>query len=245
MSSLKTTPEKSSHSGSSSSFSPRLSFPTELLVGKNSISISPNPKDGEEGYSTESKPERTPSTGEFEFLSGGLTSMIAADELFLEGKLLPFWKMQQSNHYKLNKISLKSENLEKEFEKTEQVDKDPSRSSWFLEDDPSPRPPTCTVLWKELLMSRKQRASSLSPSSSSSSSADGGKEMDENKKKVVAKRIKRVVERTRSVSRIRIRPVFTLAVCSPRKKNAFPLFYSIKGTLERLKKLRNFDGHLV
>ncbi|XP_073051297.1 uncharacterized protein [Primulina eburnea] len=233
MNSLKTTPEKSSHSGSSSSsnFSPRLSFSTELLDGKNSISISPNPKDGEEGCSTLSKPERTPSTGEFEFLSGGLTSMIAADELFLEGKLLPFWKMQQSNHYKLNKISLKSENLEKEFEKTEQVDKDPSRSSWFLEDDPSPRPPTCTVLWKELLMLRKQRASSLSPSSSSS--ADGGKEMEENKKKVVAKRIKRVVERTRSVSRIRIRPVFTLAVCSPRKNNAFPLFYSRKGTLER------------
>lgn len=229
---LKTTPEKSIHSSSSSNLRPRNSFSTELLVGKNSISLSPNPKDDNEheGYSTDSEPERTPGTGEFEFLSGGLTNMRAAEELFCEGKLLPFWQMQRSDHCILNKISLKTENLEKGFEKAEQVDKEASRISWFLDDDPSPRPPTCTVLWKELLRLRKQRASSLSPSSSSSSSssrssknetlsADGGKKTGGNKEKVVVKRIKRVAETTRAVSSIRIRPVFHLAVCTQRKNN--------------------------
>ncbi|XP_073046249.1 uncharacterized protein [Primulina eburnea] len=243
---LKTTPEKSVHSSSSSSSNscPRVSFSTELLVGKNYSSLYPDPKDEEEGYSNDSEPQRTPSNGEFEFLSGGLTNMRAADELFCEGKLLPFWQMQRSDHYKLNKISLNSENLEKGFAKAEQVDKEASRISWFLDDDPSPRPPTCTVLWKELLSLRKQRASPLSSSSSSSSSssrssknenpsADGGKEMGGNKEKVVVKRIKRVAERTRSVSSIRIRPVFNLAVCTQRKNNVSPLFNSRKVNLER------------
>lgn len=56
--------------------------------------------------------------------------------------------------------------------------------------------------------------------------------MGENKEKVVAKRVKRVVERARSVSSIRKRPVFTLAVCSQRKNNASPLFYSRKAPRE-------------
>ncbi|KAK3017911.1 hypothetical protein RJ639_002787 [Escallonia herrerae] len=94
--------------------------------------------------------------------------MLSADELFFEGKLLPFWQTHHSE--KLNKISLKTEQTE-ERAKVEEVNKEETRMSWFVDDDPSPRPPKCTVLWKELLRLKKQRASSLSPSSSSSSSS--------------------------------------------------------------------------
>ncbi|KZV27282.1 hypothetical protein F511_17678 [Dorcoceras hygrometricum] len=232
-------------SSSNSNFNPRLSFSTELRI--NSTSLSPNPRDDDEKEYITQPDQRTLSTEEFEFLSGGLTNMIAADELFSEGKLLPFWQMQRSDQYKhSNRMnSLKpEENLQKGFEKSKNVEKK-AAASWFLDDDPSPRPPTCTVIWKELLRLRKQRASSLSPSSSSSSSSSrssknetssadhGAKELGENKERLVVKKIQKVVERTRSVRCIRIRPVVTVAVGSQRKNNVSPLFYSRKGNLER------------
>lgn len=217
--------------------SPRISFSADFLNDENFISISLNSQP-EKVHEKEREKSRNP---DFEFLSSNTTSqkMLTADELFFEGKLLPFWQMHHSE--RLNKISLKTKDT-KEVEREEEVRKEESRVSWF-DDDPSPRPPKCTVLWKELLRLRKQRASSLSPSSSSSSSSsasslvdmsttDEGKEGSKNKDKHV-KRIKKGLERTRSAS-IRIRPMINVPICTQGKSSSLPpLFPLKKGRLER------------
>lgn len=230
--------------------SPRISFSAEFLDERNFISISPNSPAKKDHVSER---EKLRNAAEFEFLSSNLTgeNMHTADELFFEGKLLPFWQIHHSE--KLNKISLKTEQTEegtneKEANKnnnSKNNNNDEPRMSWFLDDDPSPRPPKCTVLWKELLRLKKQRASSLSPSSSTSSSSsasslgdisaseeskDGGK----NREKHV-KRIKKGLERTRSAS-LRIRPMVNVPICTQGKNNAAalpPLFSLKKGRLDR------------
>ncbi|KAK6929988.1 hypothetical protein RJ641_004082 [Dillenia turbinata] len=220
--------------------SPRISFSAEFLDEKNFISIIPHAPDEK---SSEIEQEKARNI-EFEFLSNnmaGHSTMLTADELFSEGKLLPFWQMQQCE--KLDKISLKTDGAE-EGQEEEEVNKKESRVNWFVDDDPSPRPPKCTVLWKELLRLKKQRASSLSPSSSSSSSsssrsslvvissADEGKDMTGNKEKHV-KRVRKGLERTRSASII-IRPVINVPICTPTKNTALPPLFSLKkGRLER------------
>lgn len=215
--------------------SPRISFSAEFLDDKNFISISPSPQ-AEKDKETERERARN---AEFEFLSSKMSSqtMLTADELFYEGRLLPFWQMQHSE--KLNKVSLKTKNAEEEGE----VIKEEPRV-WFVDDDPSPRPPKCTVLWKELLRLKKQRASSLSPSSSSSSTSSSsssladiatkeeGKRGSGNGEKHV-KRIKKGLERTRSAS-MRIRPMINVPICTQMKSSALPpLFPLKKGRLER------------
>ncbi|KAL2463942.1 hypothetical protein Fot_53598 [Forsythia ovata] len=114
--------------------SPRISFSADFLDENNFISICPNPQ-------ADKKEREKTFNAEFEFLSGNLTSqnMITADELFCEGKLLPFWQMHHSE--KLNKISLKTDNAEGETDGKETNNKEDTRISWFLDDDPSPRPP--------------------------------------------------------------------------------------------------------
>ena len=82
-------------------------------------------------------------------------NMVTADEVFFEGRVLPFWKAQQME--KLNMIDFKPKEEKKTSEEGTDV-------SWFVDDDPSPRPPKCTVLWKELLRLKKHHP----PSSSSS-----------------------------------------------------------------------------
>lgn len=226
---------------------PRISFSADFLDEKNFISISPNPH-AEKGQEKEKDKEKT-SKAEFEFLSSSLSNpgtMITADELFFEGKLLPFWQMQHAE--KLNKISLKSEQADEGKNEVELTKKEEPRISWFLDDDPSPRPPKCTVLWKELLRLKKQRASSLSlsPSSSTSSTSsssssrsltdmppiDEGKERAGNREKHV-KRIKKGLERTRSAS-MRVRPVINVPICTQGKNSALPPMFSIKkGRIER------------
>ncbi|XP_073128835.1 uncharacterized protein [Henckelia pumila] len=210
--------------------SPRISFSAEFLDENNFISICPNPRTTSEKEII--KPSRNV---EFEFLSGKSTNMIAADELFSEGKLLPFWQMHQPEN--LNNITLKStENADV----TGESDKNSKpRINWqFLDDDPSPRPPKCTVLWKELLRLKKQRASSTltsstSPSSSSSSETPSEKKEGIGNKEKVVKRIKKGLERTRSAN-IRIRPVINVPICNQPKNNTAlmpPLFSSRKGKL--------------
>lgn len=212
--------------------SPRISFSAEFLDENNFISICPNNCEKER----EGERERGARNAEFEFLSGNLTNMITADELFCEGKLLPFWQMQHVE--KLNKISLKTENAEEGPAESEQNNEE-RRISWFLDDDPSPRPPKCTVLWKELLRLKKQRASTLSPSSSSSSSSSGSSlaetpsadERKKNRDKVV-NRVKKGLERTRSAT-IRIRPMINVPICTPAKNTALPPLFSLRrGRLE-------------
>ncbi|KAG5223017.1 hypothetical protein OIU76_014025 [Salix suchowensis] len=214
--------------------SPRISFSADFLDDKNFISISPSPQ-AEKDKETEREKSRN---AEFEFLSSKMSSqaMLTADELFYEGRLLPFWQMQHSE--KLNKISLKSKKAEEE-----EVIKEEPRI-WFVDDDPSPRPPKCTVLWKELLRLKKQRASSLSPSSSSSSTSSSsssladivvtkeGKRGSGNGEKHV-KRIKKGLERTRSAS-MRIRPMINVPICTQVRSSGLPpLFPLKKGRLER------------
>ncbi|KAF9607597.1 hypothetical protein IFM89_037525 [Coptis chinensis] len=214
--------------------SPRISFSVDFLDDDNFLSLTPN----SETKKADAEKDKARNM-DFEFLSGNsatTNTMITADELFFEGRLLPFWQMQQSN--KLNKITLKAkEEVEKEAGKEE------NRVSWFLDEDPSPRPPKCTLLWKELLRLKKQRASTLSPSSSTSSSSSSmdssvhtgsvdagktGKESLWNREKHV-KRIKQGLERTRSAS-IRIRPVINVPSSIQGKTSVMPpLFHLRKG----------------
>ncbi|XVF28897.1 hypothetical protein REPUB_Repub15cG0072400 [Reevesia pubescens] len=229
--------------------SPRISFSVDFLDDSNFISINPHTQNEEKEAEKEKeiiKEKDKARFAEFEFLSSNVSShaMLTADELFFEGKLLPFWQMQHSE--KLNKISLKAKDGEQE-EEEEVINKEESRASWFVDDDPSPRPPKCTVLWKELLRLKKQRASSLSPSSSSSSTSSSsssladiataeevGKEGSGNRDKHV-KRIKKGLERTRSSS-IRIRPMINVPICTQVKSSALPPLFPLnlrKGRLER------------
>ncbi|XP_042048687.1 uncharacterized protein LOC121794549 [Salvia splendens] len=190
--------------------SARLSFSSEFLDESNFITIFPNPRaDREERAAVD-----------FEFLSGNLTGMIAADELFSEGKLIPFQQIHLAE--KLDKISLKPE---EEARKKDQE----RRMSWFVDDDPSPRPPKCTVLWKELLKLKKPRPSTLSPPNSSSSSSSSrtssvrGEVVKESGES--SKRVKKGKERTRSFS-IRIRPVLNVPICTQPKNAALPPLFS-------------------
>lgn len=227
--------------------SPRISFSAEFLDEHNFISISPN---SEKEKDQEKERERARNAAEFEFFSSNVSNndtVLTADELFFEGKLLPFWQMQHPE--KLNKISIKAKDGEGELDEVDEEEvnnKEESRSvNWFVDDDPSPRPPKCTVLWKELLRLKKQRASTLSPSSSSSSSSSSasslgdvavkeGKEGSRSKEQQHVTRTKKVLERTRSAT-IRIRPMINVPICTTKVKSSAlpPLFPLKKGRLER------------
>lgn len=239
--------------------SPRISFSAEFLDENNFISISPNAE--YEGPDQEKERERARNAAEFEFLSNNTSNnntVVTADELFFEGKLLPFWQMQHLE--KLSKINLKTKEGEEEEEEEleEEVvvvsnnnkednnnSNSSSRVNWFVDDDPSPRPPKCTVLWKELLRLKKQRASSLSPSSSSSSSSssasslgdvaakEGSRSSSNKEHQQHVKRVKKGLERTRSAT-IRIRPMINVPICTQVKSSALPPLFPIKkGKLER------------
>ncbi|WCJ23720.1 hypothetical protein M5689_005731 [Euphorbia peplus] len=219
--------------------SPRISFSADFLDDNNNfITISPKPLHTSEKPQPENSPSKPhskpkPKPSDFEFLSNTTpnthAAMLTADELFFEGKLLPFWQTQQSD--KLHKINLKAE------EKEDQVVKLEEQRVWFVDDDPSPRPPKCTVLWKELLRLKKQRAnSSLSPSSSSSSTSssssslgdaavaeEGCKKMEQKQ----GKRVKKGLERTRSAT-IRIRPMINVPICTQMKSSALPPLFPIR-----------------
>ncbi|KAJ8766468.1 hypothetical protein K2173_022527 [Erythroxylum novogranatense] len=217
--------------------SPRISFSSEFL-DENFISSTPNPQAEKDEENMDRDKARNP---EFEFLSSNMSShnMLTADELFFEGKLLPFWQMQYSE--KLSRISIKTkESKGREEEGLAEVNKEETRVSWLVDDEQSPRPPTCTVLWKELLNLKKQRASSLSPSSSSSSTSSSsssladivtteGKGSSGNNSEKHVKRVKKGLERTRSAI-IRIRPMINVPICTQVKSSALrPLFPLKKG----------------
>ncbi|KAM7258572.1 hypothetical protein ACFE04_014313 [Oxalis oulophora] len=243
--------------------SPRISFSAEFFDdNKNFISITPHPHphphphpppsvlDNNNNNKALEKHNITRSV-DFEFLlSNNVSSesLLTADELFFEGKLLPFWQSQQSE--KLDKISLKSSTDHDDKQAGDEHRKKVNGASnhkaaaseaenkmnWFLDDDPSPRPPKCTVLWKELLKLKKQRAPSLSSSPSSSSSksqadVEEGKESSGGNKDKHGnhhvKRIKKGLERTRSGS-IRIRPMVNVAICTQVKTTSLPPLFPLK-----------------
>ncbi|CAM8924386.1 unnamed protein product [Rhodiola kirilowii] len=204
--------------------SPRISFSadgledTDDFISINLLSNKVMKEEDKRDLSTRIKPD-------FEFLSsdrsGGGPDMITADELFYEGKLLPFWQMHHSD--KLKKISLKTKEAGEEVtEGAAAVKEESSRvGNWFVDDDPSPRPPNCTVLWKELLrLKKKQRASTLSPSSSSSSSSSSSVDMSSVKednagnKEQNSKTARKGLERTKSATiSSRIRPMVNVPIC--------------------------------
>ncbi|KAL0457242.1 UNVERIFIED_CONTAM: hypothetical protein Slati_1063400 [Sesamum latifolium] len=102
----------------------RISFSSEFLDESNFISICPKPQ-AEDGRDDEEERPKPGRNAEFEFLLGNLTNtMITADEVFSEGKLLPFWQAQAE---KLDKISLKTENNPEDG--PEEI-KEESRISW-------------------------------------------------------------------------------------------------------------------
>ncbi|KAJ8563573.1 hypothetical protein K7X08_032025 [Anisodus acutangulus] len=203
---------------------PRISFSADFLDEKNFITISPNSQ-------AEKKHEKDINAAEFEFLSSNFTSgnMTTADDLIFEGKLLPYWQIHHAE--KLNKINLKTENTEEQVNEKQGNGNQESRPvNWFIDDDPSPRPPTCTVLWKELLRlkKQKQRPSSLSPCSSSSSCSNSEiSPTDESKEKNVNTKIKKRLERSRSAT-IRVRPLANVPICTQGKNTALPPIFPLK-----------------
>lgn len=238
---LHSLPDPASDAGSS----PRISFSSDFFDESNFITICPNPQVERE---REAAAERARIV-DFEFLSENKkTNMITADELICEGKLLPFWDIQIHHAEKLIKgITLKSDGGERV---EAAINKEESRITWFIDEDPSPRPPKCTVLWKELLKLKKHRPSTLSSSASSSSSSglsprfsvadvpsgDERKEGVRNREKC-SKRTKKGQERERArSSSIRIRPVLTVPICTQAAKSAAalpPLFSLRRARLDK------------
>ncbi|KAL7123948.1 hypothetical protein ABFS83_14G016200 [Erythranthe nasuta] len=235
---------------------PRISFSTEFLDENDFISICPNRPPPEKKPENRTTARNGP---EFEFLSGNSASnMTTADELFSEGKMLPFWQTHhQYSETTLNKLktdtTTTTTTTNAAAAEKSSTDQD-RRISWFLDDDPSPRPPKCTVLWKELLRLRKQRPSTLSPSSSSSSSssgrsaiadniptaADEQRKINNNNNKVVMSSssrstVKKGLERTRSGSNsIRIRPVVNVPICTQVKTSSLPPLFPIRSRTKLL-----------
>ncbi|KAJ0234210.1 hypothetical protein HA466_0277340 [Hirschfeldia incana] len=209
---------------------PRISFSADLTDGGDFICITPVMcKELEKG---------SVKVSDFEFLSENVSPqrMHTADELFSEGKLLPFWQAKHSEKLKNVNLKTKEEDEVEEEQSRSNVEvtmksSNDDRVSWFIDEDPSPRPPKCTVLWKELLRLKKQRnsasstvrtVSSLSPSSSTSSSSsleDAAAKREEREKE--GKRGKKGLERTRSAS-MRIRPMIHVPICTP-SKSSVPL----------------------
>lgn len=195
---------------------PRISFSGDFSDGANSVLGEYDPERAKT-HVTES--ERA-SEADFEFFSGHSSmTMLTADELFSEGRIIPFHRAQQME--KLDKIDLKPK------EEVKRNEEGPGLS-WFADEDPSPRLPTCTVLWKELLRLKKQR----SPSSSSvidlcSKDDERGDDGGSCKREKHMMRTKKGLERTRSGS-IRMRPVVHVPVCTQGKNNAMPLLFALK-----------------
>ncbi|KAK9086748.1 hypothetical protein Syun_029142 [Stephania yunnanensis] len=225
--------------------SPRISFSAEFFVS-DLVSMSPN-----HGHDHIEKGKEC--NGDFEFLSANrpvaAKSMLTADELFFEGKLLPFWQVEQTE--KLNKITLTPKMQVEDHQKEPNNNiREECRVTWVMDDDPSPRPPTCNVLWKELLRLKKHRSSSLSSSPSlssssstssslsSTSSANSDEGMIKERKGVWdkekhVKRIKKGLERTKSAS-FRMRPMVSVPICTHNKNNALsPMLHLKKGNVER------------
>ncbi|GER37426.1 WRKY DNA-binding protein 57 [Striga asiatica] len=170
--------------------SPRASFSSDFFDERDFISICPDPMWGLHGSLDElNNSELDMIEFEFEFPSGSRrpSTMMPADELCHQGKMLPFLQPGPKKPGP------------KPREET-------AKMSWLPDEGPSPRPPKCTVLWKELLSLKKRRATSAPPDLSLSDAVG-----------------KKVIQR-------RIRPGISVPICSQAKSAAFsPIFRSRKG----------------
>ncbi|MBA0768411.1 hypothetical protein Gotri_017213 [Gossypium trilobum] len=213
--------QASSRNSMETNSSPRISFSADFLDETNFISINPHSQTDDADKDKDKTATARVAVADFEFLSSNVSShaMLTADELFFEGKLLPFWQMHHSE--KLKQINLRKESGgdgegDGDDDEREVVEnkEESSRVSWFVDDDPSPRPPKCTVLWKELL-------------SSLADVAEEGKQGSGNRDNKHVKRIKKGLERTRSAS-IRIRPMINVPICTQVKSSALPPLFPLK-----------------
>ncbi|KAL8139567.1 hypothetical protein V2J09_005588 [Rumex salicifolius] len=101
-----------------------------------------------------------------------------SSKMLSNAELLPCTQIQSAVANRPRNISLKKsvvrDDQKKRYNKTTSFGdlKLEEPGKWFnADDEPSPRPPKCTVLWKELLRLRKQRASSSVSSSSAAKSS--------------------------------------------------------------------------
>ncbi|KAF6135069.1 hypothetical protein GIB67_040380 [Kingdonia uniflora] len=100
--------------------SPRISFSVDFFKDdKEFISISPN------YVKIQTALEKPSNVADFEFSFSGSNTMLPADELFYEGKLLPFWQIQHSA--KLNKVRPKP--------KLEETQQQPQQKKAITRDD--------------------------------------------------------------------------------------------------------------
>ncbi|CAA0839863.1 Unknown protein [Striga hermonthica] len=174
--------------------SPRVSFSSDFFDERDFISICPDPMWDPHGSLDESNSELD--MIEFEFPSGSRrpSTMMPADELFHRGKMLPFLKPGP-----------KSDTKPRE---------DMATMRWLPDEGPSPRPPKCTVLWKELLSLKKRRATSVPDISLSDAIGKKGNQ--------------------RTVG-VRLRPAISVPICSHAKSTVFsPIFRSRKGGLREV-----------
>ncbi|KAL8121721.1 hypothetical protein AgCh_018458 [Apium graveolens] len=104
--------------------SPRISFSIDSLDDDDDDFISINLN-----FAVVKGKEKTRNV-EFEFLSSDNQTMLSADELFFDGKLLPFWQTQQSE--KPKKISPKAEQKLEEAAKAEEINQVESKKVGFL-----------------------------------------------------------------------------------------------------------------
>ncbi|XP_051126159.1 uncharacterized protein LOC127248054 [Andrographis paniculata] len=172
---------ESSNYDISLSSSPRFSFSSNMLIPKNFRTSSLDSL-LDEGIAAKitTKPN---GNDEFEFHSGKFTDMATADKLFSKGKILPSYNLTHPVQ-KIENISIKPERKlppPPPFLQPRRIDNDNNtRINWIVfEDDPSPRPPKCSILLKELFKlgkrpSHLKQAFSSSSSSSSSFSSSGG-----------------------------------------------------------------------
>ncbi|KAI4311266.1 hypothetical protein MLD38_036172 [Melastoma candidum] len=231
-----------------------VSLPTPARITFSSSELLADDDDEEEEFISINPKKPSPNNnnnGEFEFFFTGkdarclTNTMSTADELFYNGKLLPFWKKQPCSAAGVirtkvvREVEVKPEEEEEEIvavkvEENKVASSNTVCPSWYLDEDPSPRPPKCTVLWKELLRLRKQRgSSSLSPSSSSSSTSSSSSSMADvaakeddrketgkgNLREFYMQRIRKGLEKTRSGS-MRIRPIASVPVCKHERTNS-------------------------
>ncbi|CAN8269620.1 unnamed protein product [Cochlearia groenlandica] len=216
--------------GSPPLIDPRISFSSDLSDGGDLICIA----SGKEIEKESTK------VSDFEFLSENVSPqrILTADQLFSDGKFLPFGQIKHSE--KLKNLNFNTNKQQEEVEenpkeevtmkkkKDKEEDHNRNRVSWFIDEDPSPRPPKCTVLWKELLRLKKQRNSSartvsyLSPSSSTSSSSSSLEEREKREEEEGKRCKKKGLERTRSAT-MRIRPMIHVPVYNPSYKSSVSL----------------------
>ncbi|KAL4205154.1 hypothetical protein AMTRI_Chr01g113170 [Amborella trichopoda] len=128
---------------------------------------------------------------DFEFIVFNSDTLVTADELFFQGKLLPLRRPSCSSQALMHRVSFNCEERETKAGGPCGVEEEIEKKATVVicgEEDPSPRPPTCSGRWKELLKLRLWRAqapSSKSERKVSNERVDGVTRVEEEKESAV------------------------------------------------------------